>query len=296
MHRKPFPVSLLVAIAAAVLVDAPVGNAQAPEPMSARLLKDNIYWVEGGAGANAGFRVGPGGVVVIDAKMTPDAAREMLAKIKELTPQPVTTVLLTHSDGDHVNGLAGFPPGLTIVASEGCRREMAAAFEDEKLAHLRPYLPTTVFTDSTELPLEGAAVRLHAFGPAHTGGDAVVLFPAERVAFIGDLAFVGRDPLIHRSKGGTSFGLAKTLKSILALEADTFISGHSQPLAKSDIEELCRTIEVKQAKVKDLIAQGKSLDEVRAAFGIAAEPEPPAGRRRWPSLVEVIFLELTEQK
>jgi glyoxylase-like metal-dependent hydrolase (beta-lactamase superfamily II) len=170
---------------------------------------------------------------------------------------------------------------------------MEKAFQDEKMAALRPYLPTSVFREKTELAFSGTAVGLFAFGPAHTGGDTVVLFPAERVAFIGDLAFAGRDPLIHRSKGGTSFGLVKTLRSILELEADIFVPGHGKPLAKSDIEELRRTIEDKQAKVKDLLSQGKSLEEVKAAFGIAAEAP---GGRRWPSLVEVIYLELTERK
>jgi cyclase len=112
------------------------------------------------------------------------------------------------------------------------------------------------------------------------------------VAFIGDLAFIGRDPLIHRDKGGTSLGLVRALTSLLALDADLYVPGHNPPLTKPDIDQLGRSIADKRAKVADLVAQGKSLDEIKAAFGIGPETAPP-GARRWPSLVEVIYQELT---
>ncbi len=295
MRRILFLAIALSWAAAVSLLPSLQAGGQAQQPLNVQALRENIYWVEGGVGANTGFRIGKDSVVVIDAKMVPEAAREMLAKIKELTPNPVRYIILTHSDGDHVNGLTGFPKGLTIISSQNTRKEMEVAFEDEKLADLRAYLPTVVFTDRKDLELSDVTIRLFAFGPAHTSGDTVVLFPAQKVAFLGDLAFVGRDPLIHRSKGGTSFGLVKTLKSILTLDADIFVPGHGQALSKPDIEGLLKSIEDKQAKVKDLVAQGKSLDEVKAAFGIGPETEQPGGRR-WPSLVEVIYAELTEKK
>ena len=39
----------------------------------------------------------------------------------------MNTAIVTHSDGDHVNGLAAFPDGLTIIAQENCKKEMAAS-------------------------------------------------------------------------------------------------------------------------------------------------------------------------
>jgi hypothetical protein len=54
-------------------------------------------------------------------------------------------------------------------------------------------------------------------------------------------------------------------------------------------------MEDKQAKIKSMVQEGKSLDDIKKAFGIADEPGAAAGRRR-PSLVEVIYLDLTEKK
>ena len=51
-----------------------------------RQLKPNVYWVEGGAGANTGFVVGATGVVVIDAKQSQASAKDMLAEIAKITP------------------------------------------------------------------------------------------------------------------------------------------------------------------------------------------------------------------
>ena len=57
--------------------------AQGPSasPLSVNLLKDGVYWTEGGSGGNTGFIVGKEGVIVFDAKTTPDSAKEVLAAI-----------------------------------------------------------------------------------------------------------------------------------------------------------------------------------------------------------------------
>ena len=44
-----------------------------------------------------------------------------------------------------------------------------------------------------------------------------------------------------------------------------------------------------------MIAEGKSLDEIREEFGIATAAAAP-GRSGFRSLVEAIYLELTEKK
>ncbi len=266
--------------------------AQAQTAASAALgvqpLKGGIYWVKGGSGANTGFVIGAKEVILIDAKMTEESAKAMLAEIRKLTPNPVRSMVLTHSDGDHVNGLSGLPTGLTIIAHANARKDMEAAFRDPKMSTLEPYLPNQTLTSSRPLNIDGIRMNLLYFGPAHTSGDLVVYFPDQKIAFVGDLAFVGRDPLIHRQKGGTSFGLVQVLGKILALDADTFITGHSDPLSKADIQALLTSIEDKQSKVKSLLGEGKSLDEIKTALGLAS-----AQGQRFPSLIDVIYQELS---
>lgn len=263
---------------------------------SAQKIGTHLYLVKGGSGANTAFYVTKTQVIAVDTKMTAEGARQMIAEIGKITPNPLSILIISHSDGDHVNGLEGFPKGLTILASEGTKREMEEAFKDEKMAGLRAYLPNQTYGTETQLrapmPDGGLSlVSLYHFGPSHTSGDTVVLFHNEKAAFIGDLAFTGRDPLIHRQKGGTAIGYIETLKKMIALPADIYLSGHADPLGKDDLRALLKSMEDKLAKVKELVGQGQTLDEVKAAMGV----QTPAGSR-WPSLVEVIFLELTEKR
>jgi len=285
-----------VAVAAAAQSQTTPAPRPQPQsvPLSVEALKDGVYWVKGGSGANTGFVIGRKEVVVIDSKMTEESSKALLAEIQKLTSNPVKYIVLTHSDGDHVNGLSAFPKGLAILAHANTRKDIEEAFQDPKMSALAPYLPNQTFTGNRTLSIDGVRMNLLYFGPAHTSGDLVVFLPDQRIAFLGDLVFIGRDPLIHRQKGGTSFGLVQNLKQILAQDADTFIAGHADPLKKTDIQGLLTSIEEKQAKVKGLIQQGKSLDEIKAAFGLAVTPGQPA--QRFPSLVEAIYLDLTGKK
>jgi cyclase len=291
-----FGTVFILAIAAAAVQSPQAKPApQAPEPMTVRPIAKGLYLVKGGAGANAVFFISPKKtVIVIDAKMTPEAAAGMLAEIAKLTDQAVQMLILTHSDGDHIGGLPGFPKGLLIFAQENVKRDIEKAAAETPA--LRDYLPTKTYPASADIIGWGYDIDLRHFGPAHTDGDTCVVFPDLHVAVVGDLLFVGRDPLIHRNKGGDSFGYVKTLDALLAFEPkiETFLSGHADPLGRTEVQTLRDSMAVTQAKVKALVAEGKSLDEVKKAFGIEDRPGP--GGRRWPSLVEVIYLELTEKK
>ncbi len=268
---------------------------QKPEvpPISVQNVKGNIYQLKGGMGANTGFFISEKEVVAIDAKMTEDAAKQMIAEIKKLTPHPISYIILTHSDGDHVNGLAGFPQGTNIISHEKTRAHMSKAFQS---AQERAYLPNIAFSERLSLylggVLRGTRIDLFYFGPAHTDGDAVVYFPDERVAFIGDLIFIGRDPLIHRHKNGNSFGLVKVLRAILNLDAEIFVHGHGDLATKKDIQNMIQSLEEKQIRIQALVKEGKTLEEVKKIFNV----EDPPGGWRWMSLVEVIYLEVSDKK
>lgn len=89
-------------------------------------LKPNVYWIEGGGG-NSGVIVGDKGVIVVNAKTSAAGGKELLDDLAKITPKPVTTVILTHSDGDHVNGLAAFPTSVKVIAHENNKKELEAA-------------------------------------------------------------------------------------------------------------------------------------------------------------------------
>jgi glyoxylase-like metal-dependent hydrolase (beta-lactamase superfamily II) len=281
---------------------AGAGLCLSQQPLTIQKIKGDLYLAKGGNGANTGFYIADNEVIVIDAKMTADSQKQVIQEIKNITSKPVTRIILTHSDGDHVNGLNAFPTGLRIYAHPQTKRDMEEASKAPNTQYLRDYLPNEVCSPCAAsknsvmvVPAGSKKIELYFFGAAHTSGDLIPYFPAEKTAFVGDLAFTGRDPLIHRFKGGSSAGLIETLQGLLNLDADTFISGHSDPLSKQDIQSILTSVTEKRDKVKAMVAEGKSLEEIKKAFGVAEAPSKPGGMR-FMSFVEVIYLDLTEKK
>ena len=256
-------------------------------PVTIHKISSHVYEVRGGIGANSAFIVGDKGIFVIDAKMDSRSAKEMIGAIARITEKPVSHILLTHSDGDHVNGLTGFPGNIDIIAHNNSAKHMKHFNEtgQEKIP-----LPNETFSHRMNLYSGDLEISLFYLGPAHTDGDVVIYVPEDNVAIIGDLFFKGRDPLIHMHKNGNSSGLIRALQEIIDLDAGSYLSGHAEPVGKSEIENLRKNIIEKQDKIRDMVKDGKSLNEVKQAFGISIE------KSRWPSLAEVIYLELTKIK
>src|SRR5580700_2053094 len=201
------------------------GPAAPAAPFMAHQLKPNVYWVEGGGG-NSGVIIGDKGVIVIDAKTTAAGGKELLDNIAKLTPKPVTTVILTHSDGDHVNGLASFPAGVKVIAQENNKKEQETALAaGGRGAPPADHLPSQVISKNKEsLKIEGVKIELYHWAPAHTSGDLVVSLPGEKIVFTGDIiATQLPDPLIHLEKHGSSEGWIATTKGIAGLKSDQFV-------------------------------------------------------------------------
>src|SRR5436305_7703055 len=102
--------SVLGALVAAGALSVAIGayrQPQGPKVVEVDKLKDNLFILKGGGGNTAVF-VGTNGVVVVDTK-NPGWGQPVLDKIKELTPKPITTIVNTHTHGDHVSGNVEFP-------------------------------------------------------------------------------------------------------------------------------------------------------------------------------------------
>src|ERR1700680_4275952 len=261
--------------AAATIIAAQQGPGGAPQPLMVHQLKPNIYWVEG-AGGNSAVTVGTNGVIVVDTKTTAPAGAELVADVAKITPKPITTVILTHSDGDHVTGLASFPGGIAIIAQENCKTEMQAASNTPAGAALADHMPTRIVTKNMEdATVEGVHLRLLHFAPAHTSGDLMVYLPDDKIMFTGDIvAMQSPYPLIHTEKNGSSQGWITTMNGILATDAVTFVPGHGDVQMKADLQKRLADTTARRDQIKALAAQGKSLDEVRQGLG----DSPPATR------------------
>ena len=166
------------------------------------------------------------GVTVVDAK-NPGWGAPILAKIKELTPKPVTMLINTHTHGDHVSGNVEFPASVEVVAQVNTKANM------EKMPifkeHNNAGMAKRTFTDKLTIGKGADQVDLYYFGPGHTNGDAFVVFPAHRIMHSGDI-FAGKSvPLIDSANGGSMVRVSETLMKAHdgIKNVDTIINGHT---------------------------------------------------------------------
>ena len=297
-YRNVHSFGFAAILSLSALATAAVAQGPAAAPLMTHQLKPNVYWIEGGGG-NTGVIVGDKGVIVVDAKTTPAQGKELLEDIAKITPKPVTTVILTHSDGDHVNGLASFPAGITIIAQENNKKEQDAALAaGGRGAPPAGHLPTkTISKNKDDLKLEGVKVEVLHWAPAHTSGDLVVFLPSEKIVFTGDIITTQPDALIHLEKNGSSEGWVTTAKGIAALNADQFVPGHGDVMDKAAVQKKATDVAAKRAKIKDLVAQGKSLADIKTAVGDPPPVQGKAGGRGpgFASFTDVVYQELTKK-
>jgi cyclase len=289
----------LAAVAAFVSFGTLARAQQQAAPLKVTKIKDNIYWVQGGVGSNDGFIVGTTGVILVDTKSTVDSEKGVIAEITKVTPKTVHTVFITHSDNDHVSGLAAFPAGLTIIAQENCKKEMEASAGSRNPAP-QDRLPTKTFTKTDKLTVDGIHIRLYHWAAGHTSGDTVVYLPDEKVVFGGDLLAGAPDraeTLIHLEKHGSAAGWIENVKGMLGLNADTYLTGHGNMMTKADVQKKFDLIQDKYNKIKVMAAQGKSLDEIKTSLGepTAAPPPNPNGAPPAATLTEVIYKEVAKK-
>ena len=220
-----------------------------PRVVEVEKLKDNLFVLRGGGG-NSGVFVMANGVAVVDTK-NPGWGTPLLAKIKELTPKPVTLIINTHTHGDHVSGNVEFPATVDVVTHQNTAANMkkmapVAGFPPPEKPTPSIFeqnqgrgLPKRTFNDRMTIGSGADQIDLHYFGRGHTDGDAWVLFPALRVVHAGDIFASNTGlPLLDTNNGGSGVAIPDTLSkahAALSKSADQIITGHSTVLTMNDL-------------------------------------------------------------
>lgn len=210
-----------------------------PPPRPAQLTQarvaDDLYVIKGGGGNTAVF-VTDAGVVLVDTKL-PGNGRGILEQVKGLTDRPITTIINTHTHADHVGGNA-FLAVADVVAHENTRAHMLAFAERTGVSEPHS-TPTRTFRDHLVVTSGTQKIELHYFGPGHTDGDIVVVFPSARTAHSGDLFVDQSLPVIDGGHGGNALAFAETLTTAHGRIAgvDQVITGHGDVLTWKDFGE-----------------------------------------------------------
>jgi glyoxylase-like metal-dependent hydrolase (beta-lactamase superfamily II) len=262
-------------------------------PIQAERIRDNLYLLRGGgrtvsiggvslpSAGNSLALVGKNGVVLVDSKL-PGCGGAILEKVREITDRPVTTIINTHTHFDHVGGNAEFPESVEVLAQESTAalmREMRPVTGGPAQPNIFREsggrgLPRRTFADRLTLGGGEERIELYWFGPAHTAGDAWVVFPALSVLHAGDVfAHKALAPL-DTNNGASGVSYPRTIARAIAAfpEIETLVSGHyPATLAMSDLEIYRDFMGEFVRAVREARSAGETIDDFVNAWRI---PEP----------------------
>ena len=255
----------LVAATGITVAAAGFQGLQQPQPLAITKVKDNLFVITGGGGNTAAY-LAANGVVLVDTKL-PYYGQQILDQVKSVTSKPVTHIINTHTHGDHVGSNDFFPATVEIVAQENTAALMAKMknFAEPATKH---GLPDRTFTDRLTVLSGNDAIDLYYFGPAHTGGDAFVVFRTLRVMHAGD-AFPGpQAPIMDANNGGSGVAYPGTLgKAASGIKnVEVVIPGHSDVTNWQAFIDYGEFVKAFVSSAEASAKAGRSADEALAAF------------------------------
>jgi len=273
---------------------------QTPPVAQIEKVKGNLYEITGGGGNTAAF-VTDKGVVLVDTKL-PGWGQAILDKVKTVTDKPVVQIINTHTHGDHNGSNEFFGTSVEIVAQEKTKTymEKLGPFKGDKSV----FLPKKTFKDKLQLGTGKDEIDLYYFGPAHTGGDAWVVFKDLRVMHAGDAFAFKASPVIDADNGGSAVEYGKTLQKAATSvkNVDEIITGHSMVRRKmADLQDYADFNNDLLAWVKREIKAGKTSDQAAmeymvpakfASKGFSALTQGPLGIKNH---IEVAYKELGKE-
>jgi glyoxylase-like metal-dependent hydrolase (beta-lactamase superfamily II) len=182
--------------------------------------------------------------LLVDCLVTQQEGRELAAWVKA-HDRELGLVYITHPHADHILGLpeilAAFPeasplaladsiPAMQEQISPGYMQIWAGFFPDQLTG--KPVAPAPMA--GNELPIGSSAATVIPVGMTDTGHSSVVHVPDLSLVVSGDVVYNQTHMWMAHSTADSRASWARALDAVAALEADTLIAGHRNPLAPDD--------------------------------------------------------------
>ena len=288
-------VSLLFAISAHAQTDFSKIEVKATK------VAGNVYMLEG-SGGNIGVSVGDDGILIVDDQYAP-LADKIRAALKGIADKKLRFILNTHWHGDHTGSNAIFGTEATLIAHDNVRKRLSTEQRSTVFNRTTPpspkeALPIITFNQSLTVHFNGEEIRAIHFPQGHTDGDSVIFFSSSNVVHLGDDFFAGRFPFVDLESGGTVEGLIKNIGELInRIPADAkLIPGHGPISTLDDLKSYHRMLQQTTEIVRQKIAAGKTVDQIKTE-GLPAEWAPwGAGFIKTDRWVETIYKSLTAKK
>ena len=159
-------------------------------------------------------------------------------------------------------------------------------------------LPVISFDDRLQFHFNGGDIQLLHVGPAHTSGDAAVLFREHNAVHFGDIFNNTGYPFVDVDSGGDVDGMIRFCETVLAeLDDDSVvIPGHGAVVGVPTLKNYIAMLKEVRNRVAALIEDGKSLEEVVAAKPTAEFDQTYGTGNQSLGFVDRVYTSLTKSK
>jgi cyclase len=268
--------SILVAVSWAADAHAMTG-----ETAEFRQLAEGVYAYVGKRNdANAMAIVTGQGVVVVDTGNNQPESRNLLKSIQSVTAQPIRYVVITQNHGDHIGGSSLFSPPAHVIVHDKVARSLATMkpyqirswrkrFSEraEALKDLNPIDTVISFPDRMTLNLGGKVIELIYIDDAYNIGDVAVWLPQDRILHASFAGYKERHPDLRPDYShGTTWGMAKQLEALIALQPKIVVPAHGPLGDVTDLAAMQDYLLLARQKVRALMQQGLPLAEIEKKF------------------------------
>ncbi|MDB5583663.1 MAG: beta-lactamase protein [Bradyrhizobium sp.] len=263
---------------------------------SLEVIGDGVYALTAEGDPNVGAIEGEDFLVAFEARATPAAARDWLAKLREHTDKPVKYLVLTHYHAVRVLGASAFDAEhiITSATTRKLIEERGKQDWDSEYGRM-PRLfkqpeeipgltwPTQTFDDRFDIDLGGdrGTIELHFCGRGHTAGDIVAWHPRTKTLFAGDL--VEAEAALYTGDAFHFDWSTTTLDKLKSFRAEHLVGGrgavaHGVAATDAAIEQTRGFLKGMIEHVGAVHKRGGSLREAFEATHVALSPK----YGRWP--------------
>jgi glyoxylase-like metal-dependent hydrolase (beta-lactamase superfamily II) len=236
-------------------------------------LGNKTYRLEG-QGGNITLAVGSDGILMVDTQFAP-LHDKLMAAIRQISPLPIKTIIVTHFHGDHTGGIAGFQKdGATVLSQDNIRiRLLAGTTNGTTGAKMAPQsgdaIPKqTYIGGKMTVEVGGRKALVEHINNAHTDGDSIVYLADANVLATGDIMNNNhgyQQP--DFANGGDIRGMVRGTDEMLKLINDQtkVNTGHGPLGNKQSVVDYNAMVKKARDIVEKMVRAGMSESEVVAA-------------------------------
>lgn len=231
-----------------------------------------------GFGVTSTIFYGPREAILIDAQFIPDDAARLADRVTALR-RKLSVIFVTHSDADHVGGLAVLRerfPDARIYMTEAALATYRASIEQLRSQYAKsprpqdapPLEPIATPLPGTSLTVDGHRLEIIADlqgDVPRAPSNSVVWAPELSVLVAGDLAFDHVHVYLERSTPAVRAAWQAALSRLEAMNAATVVAGHKRDPAATHAPAVLGETRAYIATFDRLVPENKDAAALEAA-------------------------------